>query len=641
MARADLRALTDDGLTQLSNAGTVKRAQRDMAGGQGPDVTVAKDGTIEARFADGTLTRLAAGRDLADASCTCPSSGVCRHRIMLAMACREIGTEDDGGDAQDDEGWNPATLDLDAFEVRLSPPTRAELTRLLNARHTIRLDHGKVPAARLPMASVRFLVPHDLGYARCDCAQGRDCSHVALAIRAFRAADGASETVVGGTTETAETIDTSALALACETLLAHLLDVGLTAGMAAHELHVERVKRFAETLDASQILLVIEALAEQITAYEARSARHDELVALRLAVELVARTKTTETAMALGLGEPFETAMSKSRLVSLGARLRQEGPDIRASVLLVDSDTSAVMLMEKLFSPQPNESERFHASVLRRQFAPGLAVAGVGRGQVLTSVAKRRADGLLALGSGAGGRTQVMPRDGNFSFAAPLMARDVNRIVDDFSERPISLIRPHRRIDDVHVFEVVDILGQSWSAGAQFWEAAVRLANDGGTLYLKREFDAAAPAASAILAAAFAGRWGGIRQIAGPVRLEEGALVCEPWSISADRFIVPDIDTADGDVSLPTPHTAWRSPGLLDELERLLAGAVHAGSRARHSYEAIGKPLKTRLATAGYATLATRLGHWLASAPGSGETAFGELALWLLTLRETWASETR
>lgn len=97
MARADLNALTDDGLTQLSNAGLVKRAQRELANGTGPELAELDDGTIEARFADGTLTRLAPGRELADASCTCPSSGVCRHRVMLAMACRETRTQDRDG----------------------------------------------------------------------------------------------------------------------------------------------------------------------------------------------------------------------------------------------------------------------------------------------------------------------------------------------------------------------------------------------------------------------------------------------------------------------------------------------------------------------------------------------------------------
>ncbi|AOF92286.1 SWIM zinc finger family protein [Sinorhizobium sp. RAC02] len=633
MARSDLLALTDDGLTQLSNAGIVKRAQRELAAGAGPEIRELEDGTIEARFADATFTRLPPGKELAEASCTCPSSGVCRHRILLAITYRAAGTGSTDAVSEETKSWTPASLDLDSFETALGTSAKAELTRLLSARHTVRLDYGQVPAARLPMASVRFLVPNDLGYARCDCAQGRGCVHTALAIRAFRAADGASDVTIGGNGGMTETVDKASLTAACVDLLRHLLDAGVTAGMSAHAQPLERSRRQAELLGASQALLVIEALTEQIEAYEARSARHDEHAAFRLAVELIARTRASDAAMALGMGEPFETAMAKSRLVSLGARLRQEGQDIRASVLLADSDTGATMLMEKLFSPLPNETE-FHASVLRRQFGQGLPVQAVGRGQILTSVARRRADGLLALGSGAGGKTQVMPRDGNFSFPPPVAARRVETIAGDFTERPISLVRPRKRVDDVHVFKIEAVLGQTWSAGTQSWEGAVELTDDGGTLYLEREFDSGAPAATATLAAALDGRWGAIHRVAGPVRMQGGFLICEPWSLSADRFIVPDLDSLDKAAATATPPSVSRLSDILDETERLLSGAIHAGGRARSSREAIGKPLKRRIETAGFLSLAARLDVWFDADIAIEPNAFYDVAIWLLALRE-------
>jgi hypothetical protein len=381
-------------------------------------------------------------------------------------------------------------------------------------------------------------------------------------------------------------------------------------------------------------LLVIEDLAEQIEAYEVRSARYDERVALRLVTELIARTRASDAAMALGLGEPFETAMAKSRLISLGARLRQEGQDIRASVLLADSDTGATMLMEKLFAPSPNEAA-FPAAVLRRQFGPGLPVQGVGRGQILTSVARRRADGLLGLGSGSGGKTQVMPRDGNVSFAPPLLARNIESIAKDFAERPISLVRPRKRVDDIHVFKIEAVRGQSWSAGTQFWEGAVELAENGGTLYLEREFDSGAPAAPGILAAALDNRWGSIRQIAGPVRLEGNALICEPWSLSADRFIVPDLDTLDDEAVTVTPLPVGRPTDMLDEVERLLAGTIHAGGRARSSRDAIGRPLVGQLTSAGFSSLAAYLQTWMAADALTEDCSFCDASIWLLALRES------
>lgn len=634
MPRADLLALTDDGLTQLSNAGLVKRAQRELAAGTGPTLTELDDGAIEARFADGTLTRLAAGREIALATCTCPSSGVCRHRVMLAMAYREEKAGQTSAEAAEPEAWNPATLDLEAFEAALSPSEKTTLTRLLAARQTVRLDYGQTPSARLAMASVRFLVPGDIGYARCDCATGRACAHVALAIRAFRAADGAAEAVVGDTApiEAAAGLDT--LRNACDALVAHLAEVGVTAGPSAHVAFIDRARKQAEALGAAQALLTLDALAEQIHAYEARSARYDERAVLRLAAELFARTRAADASATLGLGEPFETAMAKARLISLGARLRQEGTDIRAAVLLADTDTGATMLMEKLFSPQPNDKEAFHTSVLRRQMAPAIALTGIGRGQLLTSVARRRADGLLALGSGAGGRTQIMPRDALFAFRPPLAAVNVDALKQAFAERPISLIRPRKQVEDVHVFDVEDVAGQSWSPGDQFWQAAVKLKGDGGMLHVERSYDAGAPSAITVLTAAMDGKWGQIRQIAGTVKRDGAVLVCEPWSLSADRFIVPDVDTSDITGDIGSPLAASGRLDAFDEVERMLSGLLHSGRRARSTLSALGKSLVARLETVGYRTMAERLSQLL-PAEANDVSALGSAAVWLLVLKES------
>ncbi|HEY4252527.1 MAG TPA: SWIM zinc finger family protein [Roseomonas sp.] len=637
MARADLLALTDDGLVQLANAGLVRRAQRELAAGAGPEVTALADGTIEARFTDGTLTRLPTGRGIADASCTCPSSGICRHRVMLALAYRAAATGAPGNAPALVENWSPASLDLDAFEASLPPDARTELRRLLSARHPVRLDHHHPPGARLPMASVRFLVPHDLAYARCDCVRTQGCAHVALAIRAFRAADGAENTVAGEAAAAAAEApaDIAALGRACDALIAHLLDAGVTAGPSGHSRTLATARGRAEALGAVQALLALDALEEQIAAYAARSARYDERVTLGLAAELFARTRAADATAALGLGEPFETPMTRSRLISLGARLRQEGTDIRAAVILADSDTGATMLIEKLFSPLPSEKGRFTGSLPRRQIASGVPLLGVARGQILTSVARRRADGLLALGSGAGGRTQVLPRDGGIVFTAPLATDDVASIIAGFAKRPIALLRPRQRIDDVHVFAVEEVLGQAAVSGSQYWEGAVRLPGDGGVLHLRREFDAAAPAATGVLAAALDGRWGRLRQVAGPVRPEGGVLVCEPWSLAADRFIVPDLDAPEADAGIALHAASEEAAGILDEAERFLSGALHAGRRAWDGGAAtLGEPLRARLQAAGYHGMATRLAACLG--PGHADAAtFCAAAVWLLTLRES------
>jgi len=638
MARTDLLALTDDGLVQLANAGLVKRALREIAAGTVPDLDEAADGTITARFADGTETRLLSGKSPRDATCSCPSSSFCRHRVMLVLAYRERFAGQADATAGEDRDWDPASLDLDAFESTLGPSAKAELKRLLGSSIAATLERGRTPAARLPMATVRFLVPGDISYARCDCIQEQGCVHVALALRAFRAACGGASAAIGEAPGGDSTGATAALQLALDQVIARLLDVGVTAGPAAHAQPLNAARKQAEALGATQALLAIGALSEQIEAYEHRSARYEEAAVLALAAELHARPRAADISAALGLGDPFETQMTKSRLVSLGGRLYREGSDSRACVLLADSDTGATMFVEKVFTPPPANPNQNAPPLLHRLIAPGLSVAGLSRGQILTSVAKRRADGLLTLGRGSGGKTQLVPRDALCAFPAPLAASAIPPITERLATRPLSLVRPRRRIDDVHVFEVEEVIGQSWSPATQRWEAAVRLRGDDDTpLYLMRSFDAAAPDAVSVLTAAFAGELGRLRQVTGPVHLDGGTLVCEPWSLAADRFVVPDIDAND-DAAAAAPGLACAetsNDSTLEQTVRLLGGMLHAGQRARdqaalkNAFE-----LVAALRADGYATTADRVSAWL-SDPAHSPLLFAKAAVWLVSLRET------
>ncbi|RVU14271.1 SWIM zinc finger family protein [Methylobacterium oryzihabitans] len=630
MPRADLLALTDDGLTQLANAGLVKRALREVAAGQGPVLAEEADGTVAARFSDGTVTRLPPGRPPGEAACTCPAGGMCRHRVALVIAYRAEAVPADADPTPGSAApWDPGGLESAAFEAGLGPSGAAELKRLLAAGVTVGLEYGPVPAARLPTASVRFLVPGETGYARCDCAAGGGCAHVAVAIRAFRAASGAAEIRLGGAHEAAPADD---LAGAVERLVAGLIEAGVAAGPEAHGDALDRLGRAAAARGATQVLLAQADLAGQLAAYAGRSAAYDEAVVLALATELIARTRVGDAA-ALGLGQPYETAMGKTRLVSLGARLVARGRGAVARVALADTDTGATLALERDFAPAEDEAG-FVAGLPGRLLAPGLPLAGTGRGQILTSVARRRADGLLALGQGARGRTALLPRDAILRLPAPLAAPDLAAIRDRLAARSPGFLRPRDRLDAFHVVPVGEVLGQAWSPGAQLWQAAVALPGEGGTLHLARAHDRAAPGALDALAAAFAGRWGAVRQVAGPMGIEGGALVCDPWSVGTDRLVVPDLEAPDAPATAVAPAPAAGS-SLVDEAASLLAGALHAGRRAFAAASGAGAPrLVADLTASGHAATAARLSEALAARGDGAVAAFARAALWVAAMAE-------
>lgn len=631
MPRADLIALTDDGLIQLSNAGLVKRGLRELQAGTVPKISEDDGGLIVAEFTDGTTTRLPAGKGLAGASCTCPSSGFCRHRVMLALTYRAHGSGTGIEAPVQPREWDPAVLDTEAFEASLGFAAKAELRNLLATRLEVELERGRIPVARLPMSTVRFLVPSDISYARCDCVQSTACAHIGIALRAFREAGGARRVVIGADLTSAPPGEFEPLAKAAESVVARLLDVGVTAGPGAHSQAIDLARRAATAAGAVQMLLCLDALSEQIEAYAGRSARYDEVEALRLATELLARTRASDRAMALGLGDPLETQMSKVRFVSLGTRLWQEGSDIRAALMLADSDTGAVTMLERLFRPMSGDAAPLAGTILRRLLGPGVSLAGAGKGQLLTSVAKRRADGLLTLGSSAGGKTQVMPRDATFAFQSPLLVTRLDTVSRRLDDWPISLIRPRQRIHDVHVFPVGEVVGQAWSAGSQVWQGAVNLPDSAGTLYLERRFDAGAPGALDCLAAGFDGRFGRLRQITGPVRRDGGVLICEPWSLGADGFVVPDLEEA-ANAAMPQATRA-PDPSVVEQACLMLAGAVHAGRRARVGNASSETKLATQLSAEGYQMFSTRMQDWTEADPGDAAT-FAHASFWCHALSD-------
>ena len=88
--RSDLLAWTAEALAAEFNPGLVKRAERELLAGLGPELSVEAGDTVVGRFPDGVTVRLPAGVALGRAACSCGATGICRHR--LAVVLRSIVT---------------------------------------------------------------------------------------------------------------------------------------------------------------------------------------------------------------------------------------------------------------------------------------------------------------------------------------------------------------------------------------------------------------------------------------------------------------------------------------------------------------------------------------------------------------------
>ncbi|MFF5483173.1 hypothetical protein ACFY5C_38490 [Streptomyces sp. NPDC012935] len=218
--RTDLLALTPQTLASLANRGLVKRAEKDLAAGSGPEVTVTDDGTVRGRFPDGTDTALPPGLGLDAAHCGCAATGVCRHRIGLVLAYqRAAGSapEDDSPAARTEfVDWTPAEFDDDALTAALGRAALLAAQRVKDRGYVARLHRPTTtdpePRVELPTCTVRFPVPHELGYALTDASAALRGEVVALAVWAFRAADGTAGAKTADATATAKTANATATA---------------------------------------------------------------------------------------------------------------------------------------------------------------------------------------------------------------------------------------------------------------------------------------------------------------------------------------------------------------------------------------------------------------------------------------------
>lgn len=634
--RTDLLELTPEALIALANAGFVKRAQKDVAEGTLPSIEELDDGTIRASYADGHQTALAPNSTLRDASCTCPASGLCRHRVTLVLAYQAAQPAEGQGAAGDSaEPWSPSHFAATIADS-VSAATLAQAMKLAAAQPVVKViawqEAAQIPSARLPMCNVRFYSRSSLTHARCDCKEGSGCAHVVLAVWAFQQAElkapGFAEATVtlqnpqadaGGSA--GRVLDTQAAGKLLERLHALALQVWLD-GSSQPMLSLEA--RFGEAMALATeqgwrwICESLQSIQELIQAQHARSSRFEPTMLLsalaglhgRLAAALQADGQTASgqlpqlpVSQLLGIGVKGEVALDHLRLVSLGARLWADDATEGARLVFADPDTLAVTVIDRSW-PKPRAGETGVAVKARR--IVGQSVEKLAASQVVTNSARRRANGMLEIAAGArqSNVLPLSPRAWN-DLEAPLWQSSAAALRGYLLNAAPDFARPLQAIEHMHVMPVAQAGGWTWNAARQHFCARILPGHEhpDDWVMLRKHHDPAAPHAIDVLASALAGDFGAPLAVSGTVTLEAGQLVIDPYAIlTAQRAVVPDVETAPPrDVaSVAAPQDAPLLVALADQaqaqmgrwlrqgLRHLAAGALREGAGLAMSLEQSG-----------------------------------------------------
>lgn len=577
--RTDLLGLTTDSLAALTNRGLVKRAGKEAA----PELRTDADGTVHGSFPDGLTTSLPpGGLDLA--RCTCGASGVCRHVIGVILAYQRLPAEA----AQEPESlpWSPGQVTDDELTAKIGARLMAAARRTERAGFTARVSRATsadpVPQVELATATVRFLVPGDLGFVHTDAVAGSRDDVIALAVWAFRVADELHPGVpevrvdVGGVAEagTGSGLE-RALGLAGTVLregAAHL-GQGLEAAIADVQRH----------LDAAGLrwpLLAVGDLAEQLASYRDRSSHYrPELLASHVAElharhRAVTRPEATLRSSVLGTAEAAETPLRRARLESLGCRIRGLGDQRVAEVYLVHSDSAMVLVLRRQWDGDDDGE-----ALARRRIATS-TLAALSTGNLVTESAVRSASRTVRLANGRIAKTTVSPSQGDWGeLPRSLVVTDfaaLGRELDGLTLRPI---RPRVEAELVRVVAVAEVAAVTYAPGDQRLDAVI-VDQAGNTATIRATHISAAPGRLDSLAAVLAGEEGELRYVSGVVGRTAGGVVIEPVGLAAgERVVVPDLQPAGGSGRLMVAEDDRHEPltAALIDARGLLAEVAHHG----------------------------------------------------------------
>ena len=589
--RADLLALTAESLAALANRGIVRRATREISEGAGPALDVDPDDEVTARFPDGVVTKLPTGATLEAARCTCRAAGVCRHKVAAVLAYQHSQPLAAGTPAV--EAWSPAEFTDEALEAVLGARVMAVAREAFRVGYRARVHRPNAgapePAVELGSCTVRFLVPHEIGYAHLDAVRGARDDAVALAVWAFRAADATNPAAgdidldVGGTSPETGVTDQRSGVEPVLALLDDLLADGASHTGASIAGALSRVRRELERSNLRWPIDVVDSIGDQLDAYRVRSARYGAERFAGLLAELAARHRCVAgrgaslRSQVLGTEEAAETALRRLRLTGIGCRISGDTDSRSVRIYLVHGEAGAVLVLDKTWELGEGDSPSGHELGERR--VSGSTVASLAGGNVVTESAMRSARRAVRIASNRLAKTTVARSAGGWSdLPDSILVRDLRALASRLAGLPPRIIRPRVEADLVHVVEVGEVSSISYVPGLQQLTARIKAVDEGEATVVATH-RGATPGALDALAAALRSQ---PRFISGITYRFRSEVMIDPLAVVAgESVVIPDIAAGEGTGDIEAMEEMARDElvAALDEALGLSAEVAHRGLR--------------------------------------------------------------
>jgi hypothetical protein len=537
MPRSDLLALSLDDLTAMTNRGTVKRAQREIEANECTgELAESPEGDVTAKWSDGVECRIPAGAVLADGRCSCAAVGLCRHLIRTVLAYQQWAVQQtpDKPPAPA-EPWDPGVIPDEELAKHYRPAAFTKIREQFQQGILVELVRSSKPSARFHLQAclVRFLVPGDVRYTHCDCAEPTPCSHVPLAVWAFRLLEADRNAGILSTGEKAPAVPVDLLD-ELENALLDFGEHGVSGAASAWDSRLARLEEACRQADLVWPATILAELAEQHKRY----VEHDALFAPERVADLIGEllirldavrhdTGALPQLLIRGSRADRPVNLGSARFIGLGcgARLNKRGVELTA--YLQDSDSGSMVAVCKEFAddPDPAKPPRSFAELARASAAKGSSFATLGAGQLLIRGGKRTASFHLIPGrSDASAQPQAFAWE---SLRPPVLVEEFSELDARLSALPPSALRPRRVAEDFHVCTVAGAEGVHFDAATQTVRA-VLLDGRGRPMLLAHPYTSRGQAGAEALLARLGEQPGTLRFVSGPVQRGAGGLLIQP-----------------------------------------------------------------------------------------------------------------
>ena len=418
---------------------------------------------------------------LGDRHCTCTATTLCRHLLRSILAYQaqvgaaaapaeptptaELPSPHLDPEAQDHTRptgappslpWNPGQISDADLALHFRAPTLTRLRREFEAGQVIEVVCGLKPMAQLHTLAhtIRFLVPYELHYTYCDCADPSPCKHVPLAIWAFRRL--APQQTSGIISTEPQTLTTPTAVLdQIEAGVADLLQVGLRGLSPAF---IGRLERLVPACEREGLLWPADILAAVLQAcdhyrnHDARFSPEETLALLGdLALRCHAIRNPSDAIPQLFLrGNPRDNVseLGATRLIGLGCGIQPRQHGATLSAYFQDIKSGTVLVKTHDCAP----STQSFADLAQAHALSHITYAQLGVSQILMQRAKTSPNAQLHWH-----HAQAVVNPQSFQWEklrSPLLVDDFSELRTHLQLLPPMFLRSRRLAENFYVFQV-------------------------------------------------------------------------------------------------------------------------------------------------------------------------------------------